>query len=127
MTLCVPGYLFLKSVLDNQLWETIQRTKDTNHLVLNYSGSVATLKEESIDVIRAIERGMNTPTPGRTLHNFKTRDKVRFVDDPSGRWPPGKIAGAAGDGRVTVEVKVMKRVVPFQVFPHQIVRRDTIA
>ena len=122
MTLCVPGYLFLKSVLDNQLWETIQRTKDTNHLVLNYSGSVATLKEESIDVIRAIERGMNTPTPGRTLHNFKTRDKVRFVDDPSGRWPPGKIAGSLSDGRIVVEVQMMGRLVPFHVFPYLVER-----
>ena len=118
----IPGYLFLKSVLDNQLWETIQRTKDTNHLVLNYSGSVATLKEESIDVIRAIEGGMHTLVPGKSLHNFKTGDKVRFVDDLQGRWPPGRISGAVRDGRITVEVRVMGRMVPFQVFPHQIGR-----
>ena len=118
----IPGYLFVKSVLDKEFWETIQRIKDTSHLVLNFSGGVATLKEESIDVIRAIERGMNTPIPGRTPHNFKTRDKVRFVDDLQGRWPPGKIAGGTGDGGITVEVRVMGRIVPFHVFPHLIER-----
>jgi hypothetical protein len=50
------------------------------------------------------------------------RDKVRFVDDDVQRWPPGKIGGAHGDGRLMVEVEFMGRIVPFFVFPHQIER-----
>ena len=38
------------------------------------------------------------------------------------RWPAGKIAGSAGDGRVVVEVAMMGCVVPIRVFPHQIAR-----
>jgi hypothetical protein len=63
---------------------------------------------------------MNTPTPGKALHNFKSGDKVRFRDDLLNRWPPGRIAGALQDGRISVEIEVMGRLVPFHVFPHQI-------
>ena len=65
---------------------------------------------------------MNTPTPGRTLHNFKGGDKVGFIDDNTQRWPPGRIGGFSNDGRITVEIGVMGRLVPFVVFPHQIKR-----
>jgi hypothetical protein len=80
------------------------------------------LMEEDIDVIRSIERGMNTPVPGKALHSFKTGDKVRFKDDEVNRWPSGRIAGSIGDGRVIVEIDMMGRIVPTHVFPYQIER-----
>jgi hypothetical protein len=52
------------------------------------------------------------------MHHFKTGHKVRFADDASHRWPPGKVAGLTSDGRLIVEVEVMGRVVPFHVYPH---------
>ena len=116
----IPGYLFVPAPPTEMFWEICQRIPGVGHTVLNFSGEVATLKDESIEVVRAIERDMHTPVPGKSLHNFKTGDKVRLVDDITQRWPPGKIAGATGDDRITVEVKVMGRVVPFQVFPHQV-------
>jgi len=64
---------------------------------------------------------MQTPRPGKALHHFKTGEKVRFIDDRLGRWPPGKIAGGA-DGKLTVEVEMMERIVPIIVLPHQIER-----
>jgi len=118
----IPGYLFVPALPTEMLWDITQRIPGAGHALLNFSGGVATLKEESIDVIRAIEGGMHTLVPGKSLHNFKTGDKVRFVDDLQGRWPPGRISGAVRDGRITVEVRVMGRMVPFQVFPHQIGR-----
>jgi len=118
----IPGYLFVVPDPIKTFWDVVQRNKGILNVVLRFSGEVATLKDADIDVIRAIERRMQTPVPGRALHNFKTGDKVRFVDDTLGRWPPGRIASAASDGKITVDVEVMNRVVPFQVFPHQIER-----
>jgi transcription antitermination factor NusG len=116
----IPGYLFVPALPTEMIWDISLRIPGVLNAVLNFSGDMATFKDESIEVIRAIERGMHTPVPGKSLHNFKTGDKVRFVDDITQRWPPGKIAGATGDGRITVEVKAMGRIVPFQVFPHQV-------
>ena len=118
----IPGYLFLRGAFDKAMWETTNRIKYTAHVVLNFSGDVFTLKEGDVDVIRAIERGMNTPVPGKSLHNFKTGDKVGFIDDNTQRWPPGRIGGSSNDGRITVEIEVMRRLIPFVVFPHQIKR-----
>ena len=118
----IPGYLFVPAPPTEMLWDISQRIPDVGNAVLNFSGDVFTLKEEDVDVIRAIERGMNTPVPGKSLHNFKTGDKVGFIDDNTQRWPPGRIGGSSNDGRITVEIEVMRRRVPFVLFPHQIKR-----
>ena len=65
---------------------------------------------------------MNTPVPGKSLHNFRTGDKVKFIDDTLSRWPPGRIANSTNDGRIVVEVEMFGRLVPTQVLPHQIER-----
>jgi transcription antitermination factor NusG len=102
------------------LWDVMQRIVGVDNVVRNYSGDLAVFRSANIEVIRQIEAGLKTPKPGKSLHHFKTGDKVRFVDDLLNRWPPGKVAGSTNDGRITVEVRVMGRFVPFQVFPHQI-------
>jgi hypothetical protein len=38
------------------------------------------------------------------------------------RWPLGRVASSTKDGRISVEVGVMERIVQFIVFPHQIER-----
>jgi transcription antitermination factor NusG len=118
----IPGYLFVVPDPIKTFWDVIQRNKGIVNAVLRFSGEVARLKDDDIAVIESIERGMNTPKPGKSLHSFKTGDKVRFKDDELHRWPAGKIAGSASDGRVIVEVEMMGCVVPIQVFPHQIAR-----
>jgi transcription antitermination factor NusG len=120
----IPGYLFVPMLPTPTLWDVMQRIPDVVSVVRNYSGDIAILRNTNIEVIRQIEAGLKTPKPGKSLHHFKTRDKVRFVDDLLNRWPPGKVAGSTNDGRITVEVRVMGRLVPFQVFPHQIERRE---
>jgi hypothetical protein len=102
------------------LWDIAQRIPGVGNAVLNFSGKVATFQSPDIEVIRDIERGMNTPIPGKAMHHFRTGNKVRFTDDANHRWPPGKFAGSASDGRVIVEVEIMGRLVPFHVFPHQV-------
>jgi transcription antitermination factor NusG len=118
----IPGYLFARGPFDDAFWRAMRRNEDFVYVVLTFSGDVMKLKDEDIKVIEDIERGLNTYKPGKSLHSFKTGDKVRFKDDELHRWPPGKIAGSAGDGRVIVEVEMMGCVVPMQVFPHQITR-----
>ena len=115
----IPGYLFVPAP---PILDIVERIPGVLNAVLNYSGDPATLKDADIDVIRSIEAGMNTPIPGRTLHNFKGGDKVGFIDDNTQRWPPGRFGGSSNDGRITVEIEVMRRPVPFVLFPHQIKR-----
>jgi transcription antitermination factor NusG len=117
-----PGYLFVPALPSNTFWGVIEYNIGIVNVVRNYSGDMAVLKNADIEVIRSIEAGMNTPKPGKSLHSFKTGDKVRFTDDMLNRWPPGRVAGSIGDGRISVEVEVMGRIVPFMVFPHQIER-----
>jgi transcription antitermination factor NusG len=115
----IPGYLFVSAP---PIWDIVWRIPGVGNAVLNFSGDPATLKDADIDVIRSIEVGMNTPTRGRTLHNFKGGDKVAFIDDNTQRWPPGRFRGSSNDGRITIEIEVMRHLVPFVVFPHQIKR-----
>jgi transcription antitermination factor NusG len=103
-------------------WDVVARNVGIVKVVRNYSGELAALPNADIEVIREIDRGLNTPKPGKSLHNFKTGQKVRFCDDLLHRWPPGIVAGSTNDGRISVEVEVMGRIVPFMVFPHQIER-----
>jgi transcription antitermination factor NusG len=103
-----------------KFWDVIERITDVVNVVRTYSGDLSMLRQSDIDTIRDIERGLNTPKLGKSLHHFKTGDKVRFTDDLLNRWPPGRVAGSINDGRISVEVEVMGRVVPFQVYPHQI-------
>jgi transcription antitermination factor NusG len=116
----IPGYLFVHAIFDDDFWMAVNRTKDASYVVLNYSGEVAKLREEDIEAIRQIERAAHTPVRGRELHNFRTGDRVRFTDDELGRLPPGRVATSLGDGRITVEVEMMGRVVPMHVFPSQV-------
>lgn len=118
----MPGYLFVPSPATTTIWNVIEHNIGVVNVVRNYSGELAVLRNADVEVIRSIEAGMNTPKPGKALHNFKTGDKVRFNDDTLNRWPPGLVAGSLSDGRISVEVEVMGRIVPIQVFPHQIER-----
>jgi hypothetical protein len=36
--------------------------------------------------------------------------------------PPGLVTGSTNDDRISVEAEVMRRIVPFMVFPHQVER-----
>jgi transcription antitermination factor NusG len=88
-----------------------------------FSGYPLLIGDEDIQIIRRIEIGLNTPRPSdKVVHNFKRGQKVRFVDDLIGRWPPGVVETLAHDGRISVEVDLMGRKVPIWVLPHQIER-----
>jgi transcription antitermination factor NusG len=108
----IPGYLFVPALPTETFWDIVERIPGVENVVRGFSGDLAMLKDADIDVIRSIEAGMNTPIPGRTPHNFKTGDKVGFIDDNAQRWPPGRIGGSSNDGRITVEIGVMGRLVP---------------
>jgi len=91
-------------------------------VVRTYSGGPLRISDEDIRIIRSIEIGLNTPRPVKIVHDFKRGEKVSFIDDLIGRWPPGVIEKLAPDGRIGVEVDLMGRKVPITVLPHQIER-----
>ncbi len=118
----IPGYLFTPQPGTVMFAAVMDAHKGILHSVRTHSGDVLALDNEAIVVVRKIEAGLNTPKPRASLHNFKTGQKVRFIDDMHSRWPPGRIARLADDGRIVVETEVMGRLVPFLVFPHQLER-----
>jgi transcription antitermination factor NusG len=118
----IPGYLFVPMLPPSTFWDVVERIVGVVNVVRNYSGDLAVLRNADIEVIRQIEAGLNTPKPSKSLHSLKTGEKVRFCDDLLNRWPLGRVASSTNDGRISVEVEVMGRIVPFLVFPHQIER-----
>jgi transcription antitermination factor NusG len=120
----IPGLIFCPTADADLFWAVIKRVPYVLNLMRKFSGDVVNLANEDIDIIRLIEAGLNTPDlPIKTLHNFKMGEKVRFIDDINGRWPPGKIIELYDDGRITIETTAMGRAVPIRnVLPYQIER-----
>jgi transcription antitermination factor NusG len=118
----IPGYLFVPLPATTKFWQVVELQSGIVTVVRSFAGELVHLRDKDIEVIRAIDSAMNTPTPGKSPHQFKTGDRVRFKDDVGSLLPHGHIAHSTGDGRVSVEVDVMGRLVPFVVYPHQIER-----
>lgn len=120
----LPGYVFCKVDPTRDLTLTLDQIVSAFDIVRTHSGNPLLLRDDDIGIIRRIEIGLNTPLPpgGKAVHNFKRGQKVRFVDDLIGRWPPGRIETLARDGRICVEIDLMGRKVPIWVLPHQIER-----
>lgn len=118
----LPGYLFSPFPLSSSFWDVVEMHAGVVGPIRTFSGDIMLLRNADIQVIRKIEAGQNTPEPGKSLHNFKTGQKVRFKDDAPGHWPPGRVARVVDDGRIVVDVELMGRIVPVFVLPHQIER-----
>jgi transcription antitermination factor NusG len=119
----IPGYLFTPTDECGDLPRLIERTIGAISVALTFSGEPLLLREDDIQIIRKIEAGLNTPSPlSKSLHKFKVGDKVRFVDDDLGRWPPGRVSRCSQEGRISIEVALMGRIATVVVFPHQIAR-----
>lgn len=117
----IPGYLFMGEVLTaGDPWPIVHDTPGVRSFVRNATGHAATLRESDIEIIRKIEGDENLPQDRKTAHRFKTGDKVRFIADLLGAWPPGIVTRLADDGRIVVNVSLLGRMVPVQVEPHQI-------
>jgi transcription antitermination factor NusG len=100
----------------------VDLTRDAFGLVLTFSGDPLFLREQDIQLIRAIEAHENTPAVPTKVdhHGFKLGDKVRLLDDLMAIWPPGKVTKLAHGGRISVEMSLMARKVTIKVLPHQI-------
>jgi transcription antitermination factor NusG len=133
LTSIIPGYVFVPTTGDGaaeDMQMLIERISGAINIARTYSGDPLLLREADIVTIRGIEAGLNTPAPVKPVHpvpvkpvhNFKNGEKVRFTDDIMGRWPIGRIVSLARDGRIGVEVSLMRRKVVVTVFPHQIER-----
>lgn len=119
----IPGYIFSPIGAGGKFWRLVEMIPEVLNVVRTHSGDVLIIHGADIEIIRRIEAGLNTPEPlKKTPHNFKTGWKVRFVDDLTGRWPPGKIERLYADGLISIEVPLMGRMVPVTALPHQIER-----
>ncbi|MGH6878782.1 MAG: transcription termination/antitermination protein NusG [Rhizomicrobium sp.] len=118
----MPGYVFSPRSPMQDFGTLIERIVGVVKIVRTFSGDPLLLKESDIHTIRRIEAGLNTPSPAKSIHNFKTGEKVRFIDDLLGRWPPGRISKVARNGRISAEVELMGRKVTAIILPHQIER-----
>lgn len=122
LTAIVPGYVFSPGSPMEDFETLIERISGVINIVRTFSGKPLMLTQDHIHAIRQIEADQNTPQPAKTVHTYKTGQKVRFIDDLMSRIGAGRISKLAKDGRIGVEVDLMGRKVPFWVFPHQIER-----
>lgn len=118
----IPGYVFCPKAINRDFEAILESVEGAISIARTFGGDPLFLKEADIEIIRKIEATLNTPQPHKRRHNFKPGDKVRFTDDELHRWPPGKVARCAQEGRISVEVELMGRVATVVVFPHQIER-----
>jgi len=118
----IPGYVFADVDPQRDFEMLLGRIVGALDVVRTYSGGPLRISDEDIRIIRSIEIGLNTSRPVKIVHDFKRGEKVSFIDDLIGRWPPGVIEKLAPDGRIGVEVDLMGRKVPITVLPHQIER-----
>lgn len=120
----VPGYVFTPVTDDCDFTDFLKRIVGAIDVVRTDSGNPLFLEDEDILTLKRIEVSRNTPvSPKEAIkHDFKTGEKVRFIDDTRRRWPPGRILTLARQGRIVVEVSLMGRKVKVEALPHQIQR-----
>lgn len=117
----IPGMIFCPLAEENTFWAAVQRVPYVVNLLRKEEGRPAILRNVDIEKLRQIEADANLPPEVTPIHNFKTGQKVRFTDEAPVQWPPGKVVRLAEDGRLTVEVYLMGRMVPMHgILPHQI-------
>jgi hypothetical protein len=117
----IPGHVL--TPLSSGIDELIDRTVGAIGVVRRDSGQVLTIDDLDVQVIRAIEASESLKACGNVVeHTFKPGDKVRFLDDLTGRWPPGTVVRVARKGRIGVEVALMGRKVTIYSLPHQLER-----
>jgi transcription antitermination factor NusG len=115
-----PGLIFCPTADHELFWLAVSQITFVVGMFKKTGGEPATLTNADIERIRRIEAEQNEPPAIKPLHNFKTGQKVRFSDNLESQWPPGKIERVANDGRISVLVYLMGRMVPVSVLPHQI-------
>jgi transcription antitermination factor NusG len=119
----IPGVLLTPARFTPLFWQAIDLAPGVFNVARTHEGDVILLDDVDIVIIHKIEAGLNTPPPPmKYIHNFKTGEKVRFVDDDLSRWGIGKVARLCKDGRISVDVPLMGRMTAVIVYPHQISR-----
>jgi len=118
----IPGYLFIAGREGSHAdpSSVIRQTPGVIGYMRDASGHPAFLGNDDIEIIRHIEAGMNLPLDPKTAHKFRVGDKVRFCDDLLGRWPPGVVERLADNGRLSIGVAMLGRIVSVIAHPHQI-------
>lgn len=115
----IPGYIFIAVRRDGEinLSAVVEETPGIRGYMRNGMGEPAALTERDITKIRELEADQNKAPVKSHVHNFKTGQKVRFKLIPEWRGP---IAAFCDDGRISVAVAMLGRIVPTKALPHQI-------
>jgi transcription antitermination factor NusG len=118
----LPGYVF--SAIDPRVdfISLLDRIVGAFDVVRTLNGNPLHIPDADIRIIQRIEVGLNQPAKPGTQSDFKVGERVTFVDDTVGRWPPGKVIKVARDGRISISVDMMGRKVTIKALPHQIER-----
>lgn len=118
----IPGYIFVAAQAGSPSdpWYVQRLIPGIIGYLRDASGGPGFLTDHDIEIIRNIEGGLNLPPPEATVHSFKVNEKVRFIDDIYSSWSTGKIKSLASENRIVVETKLLGRIVPVTVYPHQI-------
>lgn len=116
-----PGLIFCPTADQNLFWRAVQRIPYVVNLLRREQGLPATLSNAEIERVRQIEADANLPPDVTPVHSFKKGQRVRFTDVGPFVDFVGKIARLDSDGRISIEVYLMGRMVPMHgVLPHQI-------
>jgi transcription antitermination factor NusG len=119
----LPGYVFSAVDPTVDFTSLLDRIVGAFDVVRTLNGNPLHILDADIRIIQKIEVGLNQPAKGGAVaSDFKVGEKVTFIDDVVGRWPPGKVIKVARDGRISVSVDMMGRKVTIKVLPHQIER-----
>lgn len=117
----VPGLIFCPMADEELFLMAVHGIPYVVNLLRREQGLPAILRNVDIEKLRRIEAHENLPPDINPVHNFKIGQKVRFTDEEPVQWPPGKIIELDDDGRISIEVYLLGRMVPIRgILPSQI-------
>lgn len=116
----IPGYVFCRVDARRDFCGLLSVIIGAIDVVRTMSGTALLVGNADLEIIRqiAIDRGIDGAA--KPTRAYKIGQRVRMVDDVLRRWPAGKVAGLARDGRISVDIELMGRRVTISVQPHQI-------
>ena len=117
-----PGVLFSPAKFTSHFWNVMDLAPGVMNIARKHGGELVILDDLDIVIVHKIEEGLNKAPPVKPVHNFKTGDKVRLMDDDLSRWGVAKVSRLLKDGRISVDVPLMGRMTAVVVLPHQIGR-----
>lgn len=116
----IPGYVFCRVDAQRDFCGLLSVIIGAIDVVRTASGVALLIGDADLSIIRKIAIDRGVAACGKQGARYKLGQRVRMIDDVLRRWPAGKVAGIARDGRISVDVELMGRRVTISVQPSQI-------